>query len=236
MYSSPCVCVCVWVLNITDRLYICIYVCACVCVCLHVCVCVCVCIWVHNIADRKYTHTHTHTHTYIYICVCLCVCVHLCVCLGVCVCVCVCVYVIVWVLSIWDREYVNLNQDCVDSESTALGDCQFLAPAKTKLFYITSIYLSIKTLFVHLSLPPTRQDFRQGQITRTSDYSGGFGEGKVEPEPRLEPCWSMQVIGSISTMWADEPSWTWIQTWVQARMPDYSLNWTTGSNVKKTCQ
>ena len=29
----------------------------------------------------------------------------------------------------------------------------------------------------------------------------------------------------------DEPSWTWTQIWVQARLPGYSLNWTTGSSA-----
>ena len=28
----------------------------------------------------------------------------------------------------------------------------------------------------------------------------------------------------------DEPSWTWIQIWIQARIPDYSLNWTARSS------
>ena len=29
----------------------------------------------------------------------------------------------------------------------------------------------------------------------------------------------------------DEPSWTWTQIWVQAHMPDYSLNWTARSSA-----
>ena len=29
----------------------------------------------------------------------------------------------------------------------------------------------------------------------------------------------------------DEPSWTWTQIWGQARMPDYSLNWTARSTA-----
>ena len=29
----------------------------------------------------------------------------------------------------------------------------------------------------------------------------------------------------------DEPSWTWTQIWVKARMPDYSLNWTATSSA-----
>ena len=34
------------------------------------------------------------------------------------------------------------------------------------------------------------------------DYSGGFGEGKVKHKPRLEPCWTMLVIGPLSAIWA----------------------------------
>ena len=68
--------------------------------------------------------------------------------------------------------------------------------------------------------------------TRRSDYSNDY-EGKVRPIPRLEPCWSMLVIDSLSEMWADEPSRTWAQIWVQAGMPDYSLNWTTGPVLYK---
>ena len=54
-------------------------------------------------------------------------------------------------------------------------------------------------------------------------------EGKVGHEPRLEPCWTLLVIGSLVQCEPDEPSWTWTQTWVQARMSDYILNWTTMS-------
>ena len=45
-------------------------------------------------------------------------------------------------------------------------------------------------------------------------------------------CWSLDA------MWAwwvqcepDKPSWTLTQTWFQARMPDYSLNWTNSSTI-----
>ena len=35
-------------------------------------------------------------------------------------------------------------------------------------------------------------------------------------------CWSSTLLVLCGP---DEPSWTWTQIWVQARMPDYSLNW-----------
>ena len=35
---------------------------------------------------------------------------------------------------------------------------------------------------------------------------------------------------------SDEPSWSWTQIWVQARMPDYSLNWIAKSSAMQRCQ
>ena len=34
------------------------------------------------------------------------------------------------------------------------------------------------------------------------DYSLDLGEGKVEHEPRLEPCLTLLAIGPLSAMWA----------------------------------
>ena len=48
-----------------------------------------------------------------------------------------------------------------------------------------------------LSLPSIRQDLTQGQMPRRLDYSA---KRKVEPELRLEPCWSTLVIGSLGAM------------------------------------
>ena len=45
-------------------------------------------------------------------------------------------------------------------------------------------------------------------------YWGGEGQVRAETRVHLVPCGS------------DEPSWTCTQIWFQARMPDYSLNWT----------
>ena len=56
-------------------------------------------------------------------------------------------------------------------------------------------------------------------------------EQGVRLDPRLERCWTILVIGSLCAMWNDDPCWTWTQMWVQARMPDYSLNWTKRSSV-----
>ena len=54
-------------------------------------------------------------------------------------------------------------------------------------------------------------------------------------EPRLEPCQTMLVIGSLSAIWA---RWTCIWTWTHliyfvspSRTPDYSFNWTKESTI-----
>ena len=44
------------------------------------------------------------------------------------------------------------------------------------------------------------------------------------------------VIGSLGAMWACESSLTKSQTWVQARLPDYSFNWTMESIAIQRCQ
>ena len=54
---------------------------------------------------------------------------------------------------------------------------------------------------IYLSLPPTRHDLTQGQKPE-GRLSGDKGEGKVGKEPRLEPCLSVLLIGSLSAMWA----------------------------------
>ena len=42
--------------------------------------------------------------------------------------------------------------------------------------------MGYELLKVYLSLPPTRQDLTQGQMTRRSNYSGGgLEEGDVRP-------------------------------------------------------
>ena len=50
-----------------------------------------------------------------------------------------------------------------------------------------------------LCLPPDRTWHKV--MTRRSIIEG-LGEGKVGHEPRLEPCWSLLVIGLLSAMWA----------------------------------
>ena len=41
-------------------------------------------------------------------------------------------------------------------------------------------------------------------------------------------CWSS---GSLSASEPDEPRWTWTQTWIQAQMPYYNLNWSKRSSA-----
>ena len=63
----------------------------------------------------------------------------------------------------------------------------------------------------------------------------GLREEEIGLEPKLEPCWTMLVIGLVQCE-PGEPCWIWTQTWVQARMPDYSLNRTKRTNVIQCCQ
>ena len=57
--------------------------------------------------------------------------------------------------------------------------------------------------------------------------------------PRAPPaslCWSSAHLVQCGP---DEPCWTLIQIWIQARMPDYSLNWTARSSAiqrRQRCQ
>ena len=56
-----------------------------------------------------------------------------------------------------------------------------------------------------------------------------LGERRVEEgRTRAEARALLVFTGHRSTVQCgpDEPDWSWIQIWVQARMPDYSLNWT----------
>ena len=47
----------------------------------------------------------------------------------------------------------------------------------------------------YLSLPPTRQNFTQGQW-HEGRLKWGLGEGKVWHKPRLEPYWTMMLLTS----------------------------------------
>ena len=71
---------------------------------------------------------------------------------------------------------------------------------------------------VYLSLPPTRLDLTQGQ--RLGLEWGRSGTSRDSSLPGL--CWSSVHLVKCKL---DEPCWIWTKTWVQAEMPDYSLNW-----------
>ena len=75
-----------------------------------------------------------------------------------------------------------------------------------------------------MSMTLFTQPLRSGRIWHK-------GEGKVGHEPRLEPCWTMLLQCE-----PDEPCRIWTQTWVQAQIPDYSLNWTKRSSAIQFCE
>ena len=45
-----------------------------------------------------------------------------------------------------------------------------------------------------------------------------------------------QISAHFVQWWPDEPGWTWTQIWIQARMPDYSFNWTARSSAIQSWQ
>ena len=83
--------------------------------------------------------------------------------------------------------------------------------------------------FIFLCLPPERS------WHKVNNPKVGFKcrleEGKFEHEPMFEPCWTLWSSALFVQCEPDEPSRTWTQTWVQARMPDYNFNWTKRSSA-----
>ena len=58
-----------------------------------------------------------------------------------------------------------------------------------------------------------------------------YGRGRSATSRCSNPdglCWSSTNLVQCGS---DEPSWSWTQIWAQARMPDYSLNWTAKSSA-----
>ena len=75
-------------------------------------------------------------------------------------------------------------------------------------------------------------------MTRRSIIVGVLGKGWSGTSRGLSlagQCWSSDHLVQCGP---DEPSWSWTQIWVQARMPDYSLNWTSSSAIQggQRCQ
>ena len=79
----------------------------------------------------------------------------------------------------------------------------------------------------YLFLPPTSQDLTQGQWLE-GQLLWGFRLGTSRGLSPAGLCWSS---ASLVQCGSDEPSLTWTQIWVQACMPDYSLNWTARSRA-----
>ena len=61
---------------------------------------------------------------------------------------------------------------------------------------------------------------------RKVDYSRGLGGGWSGTSWGSNPDGLYWSLTRLVQWWPDELNWPWIQIWVQARMPDYSLNWT----------
>ena len=81
------------------------------------------------------------------------------------------------------------------------------------------------TIYIYICichwLPPdrTRHKVNDPKV----DYSVDLGKGRSGTSRGSSPaglCWSSTHFVQYGL---DEPSWSWTQIWVQARMPDYSL-------------
>ena len=79
--------------------------------------------------------------------------------------------------------------------------------------------------------PPTRQDLTQGQWPEGRLKVGIRGGERTSSSQGSKPAGLSWSLAHLVLYEPDEPSWTWTQTWVQAQMPDYSLNWTTRSSA-----
>ena len=87
-----------------------------------------------------------------------------------------------------------------------------------------------------LCLPPDRT-WNEANDPKI-DYREDLGEGKFGHEPKLKPCWIKLASNHLVQCGPDVPSWTLNQTWVNARMPDYSWKWAARSSAIqswKTC-
>ena len=79
-----------------------------------------------------------------------------------------------------------------------------------------------------ICLSPTRLDLKQSQwpegrfIVGLREEGGKRRGGTSQGSSPVGLCWSSAHLVQCKP---DEPNWTWTQTWVRARLLDYSLNW-----------
>ena len=63
------------------------------------------------------------------------------------------------------------------------------------------------------------------------DYSADWGRGRLGTYQGLSPAGLYWSLAHLVQCRPNGPSWTWTQIWVQACMPDYSVNWTARSRA-----
>ena len=66
---------------------------------------------------------------------------------------------------------------------------------------------------------------------RRSIIMGIYGRRMLGMSRGSSPAWLCWSSAQSVQCWPYGPRWTWIQTWVQSRMSEYSLNWTTRSSA-----
>ena len=77
--------------------------------------------------------------------------------------------------------------------------CVSSAPMSGSLDWVTAVARDCKLPDICLCLLPERTWHKVNDPK--VDYIGDLGEGKIGHETRLEPCWTMLVIGPLSAMW-----------------------------------
>ena len=72
-------------------------------------------------------------------------------------------------------------------------------------------------------------------VTRRSNYSEDQRNVRSDTSWGSNPVWLCWPSAFLVPCGPYEPCWTWTQTWVQARIPDYSLNWIARSSAIQRC-
>ena len=88
--------------------------------------------------------------------------------------------------------------------------------------------LSYIQIFVSVS---HQTELTTRSMKRRSILVGVYGRGRSGTSRCSSPAGLCYSLPHLVQCGSDEPSWNWTQIWVQTRMPDYSLNWTTGSSA-----
>ena len=79
-----------------------------------------------------------------------------------------------------------------------------ITPPLSLFFPVSVSYICVCVCLIHCLFVTASHEDRTWHKVKSpkANKSGNKGEGKVWNEPRLEPCWSMLLIGSLGAIWA----------------------------------